>query len=586
MDEEDKYNLVIGLIFIFNLLLGTGVLAIPHVFQKVGYLVGSTIIAALAAVSYFTVTCLLEAMANANFIKRFQALVHSSSSSSSSSTFEEEISIVDKDNEGAKKQKKKKGCRVRKVSGSFVNAAFQASSCDGELTDLFLPRLLSKFFFLSIAVYLFGDLLIFNVMMAKSARELLCTAPRPAQCNLTHWAAATLNEDEKEEMFQSLLSGDTLQEDLLPCWVSSAPAGLTRGGVYQLSLLAFVALLLPLTFAGLKKTTLLQVATIVLRWLAFISMVGLAVRTIVLDGGPRGHPAAIDMPFVPTMFGVCVYGFMAHHSVPSILTAVREKRRLFGGLQLVYLLVVGCYLLISLTGAFALPTSRTSTRSTLPPMSETSGGNVSAVTTTTRKTPPPPHRPSLPSSCPSIPVFTMFGNYTMIALTLISNLKVVVGGAVWPCSRISTSSEEEEEGIFSRIAFLLVAMLPPLAIALFTDNVAWLMGFVGSYAGGLIQYLFPCLLVYASRRKVQRAMSAYLKTSTSSKKEAELVADDDDDQLKRKQKEEEEVKKRYRLLNPFASPLQSTVWILLVVGWWLITVVLVTVDHALAAKKA
>lgn len=44
---------------------------------------------------------------------------------------------------------------------------------------------------------------------------------------------------------------------------------------------------------------------------------------------------------------------MAHHSVPSILTAVREKRRLFGGLQLVYLLVVGCYLLISLTGAFA-----------------------------------------------------------------------------------------------------------------------------------------------------------------------------------------------------------------------------------------
>lgn len=284
-------------------MLGTGVLAIPHVFQKVGYLVGSAIIAALAAVSYFTVTCLLEAMANANFIRRFQALMNSSSSSSSSpSTFEEEISIVDKDNEGAKKQKKKKGCRVRKVSGSFVNAAFQASSCDveqieapnsstssppppppppltadlfsidtkfelGELTDLFLPRLLSKFFFLSIAVYLFGDLLIFNVMMAKSARELLCTAPRPAQCNLTHWAAATLNEDEKEEMFQSLLSGDTLQEDLLPCWVSSAPAGLTRGGVYQLSLLAFVALLLPLTFAGLKKTTLLQVATIVLRWL-------------------------------------------------------------------------------------------------------------------------------------------------------------------------------------------------------------------------------------------------------------------------------------------------------------------------------
>lgn len=42
----------------------------------------------------------------------------------------------------------------------------------GNLTELFLNKHLSKFFFLSIISYLFGDLIIYNSMMAKSLREL------------------------------------------------------------------------------------------------------------------------------------------------------------------------------------------------------------------------------------------------------------------------------------------------------------------------------------------------------------------------------------------------------------------------------
>lgn len=72
------------------------------------------------------------------------------------------------------------------------------------------------------------------------------------------------------------------------------------------------------------------------------------------------------------MFGICVYGtafacevcqcltfpfspvaFMCHHSIPSILTPVREKRHLLRGLTIDYVLVAGCYILIALTGIFA-----------------------------------------------------------------------------------------------------------------------------------------------------------------------------------------------------------------------------------------
>lgn len=44
---------------------------------------------------------------------------------------------------------------------------------------------------------------------------------------------------------------------------------------------------------------------------------------------------------------------MCHHSVPSILTPVKQKRHLLGGLTIDYILVAGCYLLIALTGIFA-----------------------------------------------------------------------------------------------------------------------------------------------------------------------------------------------------------------------------------------
>jgi len=60
----------VGLVFLFNLLLGTGVLTMPAVFAKAGYVVGVFVVAALCFMSYIQVTFLIEAMANANFVKR------------------------------------------------------------------------------------------------------------------------------------------------------------------------------------------------------------------------------------------------------------------------------------------------------------------------------------------------------------------------------------------------------------------------------------------------------------------------------------------------------------------------------------
>lgn len=60
--------LQIGLIFLFNLIVGTGALALPHAFAKAGWLLGLVVIAILAFISYMTVTFVIETMACANAI--------------------------------------------------------------------------------------------------------------------------------------------------------------------------------------------------------------------------------------------------------------------------------------------------------------------------------------------------------------------------------------------------------------------------------------------------------------------------------------------------------------------------------------
>src|SRR5699024_8114246 len=94
----------------------------------------------------------------------------------------------------------------------------------GNMTDTFLKPWMSKLFFLTILLYMYGDLVIYNTMMTKSLREVSCT----------HQV--------------SCFGNDTLSEK---CWDK---AKLSRRDVYRLFLVVLMAVLIPLTYAGLTKT--------------------------------------------------------------------------------------------------------------------------------------------------------------------------------------------------------------------------------------------------------------------------------------------------------------------------------------------
>lgn len=58
----------IGLVFLFNLIVGTGALTLPSAFAKTGWLLGLILITILGFISYMTVTFVIETMACANAI--------------------------------------------------------------------------------------------------------------------------------------------------------------------------------------------------------------------------------------------------------------------------------------------------------------------------------------------------------------------------------------------------------------------------------------------------------------------------------------------------------------------------------------
>lgn len=69
-----KQNLQIGLVFIFNLIVGTGALTLPAVFAKAGWCLGLILIIVLAFISYMTVTFVIESMACANAVIHWRRL--------------------------------------------------------------------------------------------------------------------------------------------------------------------------------------------------------------------------------------------------------------------------------------------------------------------------------------------------------------------------------------------------------------------------------------------------------------------------------------------------------------------------------
>ncbi|KAK6171583.1 hypothetical protein SNE40_019740 [Patella caerulea] len=427
-ESGTQYSTLVGVIYVFNLIVGTGALTMPAAFHSAGWLVSLILVIFLALTSFITVTFVAEAMSVANAKEKYAKV---------------KLGLNEVDGVSSPLL----GARRSIQDGSNVFDITQKIEL-GRMAEIFFNKVGEKLFYACIVIYLYGDLSIYAAAVPKSLRDVSCTyrLANNTDCN------------------------KTLSEDDL-CWDNS---NITRMNVYRMFVAIFLVCLGPFTFFNVQKTKYLQIITTIFRWLAFGIMIVLAVMRL-SNGEGKGHPAVGNLAGIPNLFGVCVYSFMCHHSLPSLITPIKDKSSLYKVLGVDYVCILIFYALLSFTGIFAF--------ATLEDLYTLNFFNVNCETNSVTNI------KFIQYFLALFPVFTLSTNFPIISITLRNNLQTMF-----------SSPERQTNWTVHNILFPLLALLPSVAIAFGTNQVEILVGITGSYAGAGIQYVIPALLVYYARK--------------------------------------------------------------------------------------
>lgn len=263
----------------------------------------------------------------------------------------------------------------------------------------------------------------------------------------------------------------------------------TEYNVYYLWWTCFVAFVGPLSFFNFQKTKYLQLSTMVLRNVAFWTMIVLGVIYVFEGNGtPVGELNWVDFHGLPSLFGAAVYAFMCHHSLPSILTPIENKSYItrmfvldFIGILLSYFMLCGSAML-----AFGNEVHEFCENKPGHPCQIQGLYTLNFASYDMRW---------VASFLSLFPVFTLTSNFPMIAITLRNNLM-----QLFP-SILPNSS-------FRQSFFTICAIGPAFLISFLTRNVKVLVTLTGGYAGLFIMFVFPALMVHFSRKKIAATFGA------------------------------------------------------------------------------
>lgn len=508
-DGHASYGMTIGFVYVFNLIIGSGALTMPRAFEQSGLVLASVFILLLGFMSFVAASFMLEAMALANVAWRLGHRGHSSSGQAD----EERRHLVAKDGVA-----NYSSCLQGQVSSDPVESEKQAADKFFAITDKFEMGQMAKLFFsrsgqilmmISMILFLYGDLVIFDAAMSKTIRDSACNYV-PSDRN------------------QTLTESD-------PCW-TSLPS-LSRLNAYRLFVCSLNALVGPFVFFNMQKTKFIQMVSTVVRWLAFILMISLASAKIADNSSQSVHvkqPDLVNLSYLPNFVGICIYAFMIHHSLPSILAPIKRKDKFLTRiLSLVYLCTLVFYFLNSYLAVFAFGASLKDlyTLNFLPDKTSQTSAPLEAVE----------------YFLTLFPVFTASTSFPILAITLRNNLGTLV--------RFTTSSEPNREHQISwlaRLALPLLTIIPPMLLSFVTHDLGLLVGITGSYAGMAIQYVVPSCLVHFGRK--------YIASVSQSQPEIQ----------------------RRLALTSFRSPFSHAAWIYFVWAWCVLSMAFVTINHIYA----
>lgn len=293
------------------------------------------------------------------------------------------------------------------------------------------------------------------------------------------------------------------------CWENSK---VTKMTMYRIFVTAFALFVGPFTYFNVQKTKYLQFFTITIRWLAFIIMVTLASAKL-MKNGQQGHPKLINLIEVPALAGSSVYSFMCHHSIPGLIAPISDKHVIMKKVGIDFFLIFSFYLLLALTGSFAFKTLEDLYSLNFIHSDDSSVfGKIIGY------------------FLGAFPLFPMSTSFPIIAITLQSNLR----------NLFLDRSIDSRNFFTNRLVFPTIAIIPPIVIALCTHNIKCLVEITGTYAGVIVQYIIPVILVFYARKQ------CFQDFGSSN--------------------------------HNYTSPFRHGAWLLFVIIWTIICIIFVTVD--------
>jgi hypothetical protein len=325
----------------------------------------------------------------------------------------------------------------------------------GEMSTIFFPSFGAITFYVCIAIYLYGDLSIYNATVCTTLRDVICDQ----NLTINHNSSSPFNDT-------------TLMN--LPCWEGKYA---TRFDIYRICLIFFSLLMAPWIFFNVSKTKFLQFMTMGFRWSAFAIMISIACYRIVFppDDEAIPDPPKANFNAIPFLIGSSIYSFMSQHSLPSLLIPIREKHKIAKIVSLDYFCVAVLYLALALTGIFAFSHIESLYTLNFIPTKDQQSTVMKVIE----------------YFLTLFPVLTLKTSFPLIAITLRNNLQTLF---------IEKQNFETQNFFIRRMIFPLCAIIPPFIITFNTENVQSLVSFTGCYGGAIIQYVIPVALVYYSRK--------------------------------------------------------------------------------------
>ncbi|KAK4876808.1 hypothetical protein RN001_009314 [Aquatica leii] len=363
-NRQERYSSWVGLIYVFNLIVGTGALTLPGVFVGAGWLLSLILLITLAFVGFITVTFVVETIACANATIQWNR-IQSHRVDGESEAFEED-SAEDNINEHT--------AMINQYQSRYYSLSEKVEL--GEMTGLFFNKIGRTLFYLCLCVYLYGDLAIYVTAISKTMCDIVC------------------NYNSESDDYS------------MPCWENAQIDKITT---YRIFVILFAILVGPFSYFNVQKTKYLQILTSSMRWAAFTIMITIAVTEMV-EYRPQGKPKLIHFAGIPALIGASIYSFMSHHSLPGLIAPFARKRFIIRQLALDYFLICTFYILLALTGSFAFAHVFDLYTLNFVPNSLGVGGAFMEV---------------IEYYLGLFPVFTLSTSFPIVSITLQNNLKAL-----------------------------------------------------------------------------------------------------------------------------------------------------------------